>query len=330
MERSVPQAIERVRATLEARRPPADGRPHRPVRRHGYTGRLTAEAMVARGLQPRAGRAQPAQVRRARRRPRAASRPLGPTWPTPPSVTALVEEGDVLVSTVGPIRALGRPGCRGSLDRGRSLPRLDGRAALHPRGLRALRAGGREDRQCGMLTAFGYDWVPGNLAGGLALDARGTPPRASTSATSSPAATSSMSGGTKASLVGVIAAPPSLRRRARADRARAPGACAPSRSPLEGARRRVGRELGALRAPAAGAAAARGQRLPRLVRTGLASDAGHVGRHEPRDEGAGRGGLWKAAGERVVKGSTGGPDASTRAKSGSHIVAIAYDEAANP
>src|SRR5215210_1479667 len=37
--------------------------------------------------------------------------------------------------------------------------------------------------------------------------------------------------------------------------------------------------------------------------------------------------LWSAAGERFVQGSTGGPDAEARARSGSHIVAIAYDAA---
>jgi short subunit dehydrogenase-like uncharacterized protein len=37
--------------------------------------------------------------------------------------------------------------------------------------------------------------------------------------------------------------------------------------------------------------------------------------------------LWSAAGERFVQGSSGGPDAEARSKSGSHIVAIAYDAA---
>ena len=37
--------------------------------------------------------------------------------------------------------------------------------------------------------------------------------------------------------------------------------------------------------------------------------------------------LLKLAGGKLVKGSTGGPDAAERAKSGSHIVAIAYDGA---
>jgi short subunit dehydrogenase-like uncharacterized protein len=37
--------------------------------------------------------------------------------------------------------------------------------------------------------------------------------------------------------------------------------------------------------------------------------------------------LLRLAGERFVKGSSGGPDAEARSKSGSHIVAIAYDGA---
>ena len=38
-------------------------------------------------------------------------------------------------------------------------------------------------------------------------------------------------------------------------------------------------------------------------------------------------GLWNAAGQKLVKGSTGGPDEDARSGSGSHIVAIAYDGA---
>jgi short subunit dehydrogenase-like uncharacterized protein len=40
--------------------------------------------------------------------------------------------------------------------------------------------------------------------------------------------------------------------------------------------------------------------------------------------------LWSAAGERFVQGSTGGPDEEARSKSGSHIVAIAYDAVGRP
>jgi hypothetical protein len=40
--------------------------------------------------------------------------------------------------------------------------------------------------------------------------------------------------------------------------------------------------------------------------------------------------LWSAAGERFVQGSSGGPDAAARAKTGSRIVAIAYDSSGRP
>ena len=40
---------------------------------------------------------------------------------------------------------------------------------------------------CGMLTAFGYDFVPGNLAGALALDVPGMTQSESTRGTTSPA-----------------------------------------------------------------------------------------------------------------------------------------------
>ena len=39
----------------------------------------------------------------------------------------------------------------------------------------------------------------------------------------------------------------------------------------------------------------------------------------------GAGKLIKTVGERLVKGSSGGPDAEARLRSGSHVVAIAYD-----
>jgi short subunit dehydrogenase-like uncharacterized protein len=40
--------------------------------------------------------------------------------------------------------------------------------------------------------------------------------------------------------------------------------------------------------------------------------------------------LWSAASERFVQGSTGGPGEEARSRSGSHIVAIAYDAAGRP
>jgi hypothetical protein len=44
----------------------------------------------------------------------------------------------------------------------------------------------------------------------------------------------------------------------------------------------------------------------------------------------GAGTVWNAATSRWLKGSSGGPDAGERARGGSHIVGIAYDEAGEP
>ena len=76
----------------------------------------------------------------------AGSRRGSPTSPAPRRLRGLVERGDVLVSTVGPFARWGEPAGRGRDRRRRALPRLDRRAAVHPRGLRALRAGRRGGR----------------------------------------------------------------------------------------------------------------------------------------------------------------------------------------
>ena len=83
----------------------------------GYTGDLTARAMVARGLRPvLAGRTEA--------RVRALAEELGGLeWATADveragSVRALVERGDVLVTTVGPFARHGEPAVRAAIDAG--------------------------------------------------------------------------------------------------------------------------------------------------------------------------------------------------------------------
>src|SRR6476619_6639440 len=75
----------------------------------GYTGRLTAEAMVARGLEP-------VLAARTQSKLDELAAELGGKVETrtadvsdPPSVAALVEHGDVLVTTVGPFARWGGP-----------------------------------------------------------------------------------------------------------------------------------------------------------------------------------------------------------------------------
>src|ERR671935_2457585 len=83
----------------------------------GYTGDLTARALVARG-------ARPVLAGRDKARVRALAEELGGLeWKVadvarPDSVRALVERGDVLVSTVGPFTRWGEPAVEAAIAAG--------------------------------------------------------------------------------------------------------------------------------------------------------------------------------------------------------------------
>ena len=134
----------------------------------GYTGRLVAEAMAERGMRP-------VLAARSRDKLEALASELGGDFETatadvedPPSVSALVEGGDVLVSTVGPFTRWGAPAAAAATTAGAHY--LD--STGEPGFIREVfeRYGpAAEASGSGMLTAFGYDWVPGNLAAALAL-----------------------------------------------------------------------------------------------------------------------------------------------------------------
>jgi short subunit dehydrogenase-like uncharacterized protein len=133
----------------------------------GYTGDLTARAMVRRGLRP-------VLAGRNADRLRALAEELGgldtrvADVRQPDSVRALVDRGDVLVTTVGPFTYWGEPAVRAAVAAGAQY--LD--AAGEPKFLRDVfeRHGpAAEAAGCALVTASGYDWVPGNLAGALAL-----------------------------------------------------------------------------------------------------------------------------------------------------------------
>ena len=81
---------------------------------------------------------------------------------------ALVERGDVLVSTVGPFARWGEPAVQAAIAAGAHYLDSTGEGSF----IREVfeRFGpGAQAAGCGLVTAFGYDWVPGNLAGALAL-----------------------------------------------------------------------------------------------------------------------------------------------------------------
>lgn len=133
----------------------------------GYTGRRTAEAMVRRGLRPvLAGRSA---ARLAALAGRLGDLEVATADVTDiASVRALVAQGDVLVSTVGPFVRLGEPALRAAIDAAASYLDSTGeppfiRRVFEEFGPLAERTG------ASLVPAFGYDYVPGNLAGALAL-----------------------------------------------------------------------------------------------------------------------------------------------------------------
>jgi short subunit dehydrogenase-like uncharacterized protein len=133
----------------------------------GYTGDLTARALVDRGVRP-------VLAARSRERLDALSAELGgletrlADVAAPGTLAGLVERGDVLVSTVGPFMRLGAPAVEAAIAAGAHYLDSTGegpfiRSVFERHGPAAEAAGS------GLVTAFGYDWVPGNLAGALAL-----------------------------------------------------------------------------------------------------------------------------------------------------------------
>lgn len=138
----------------------------------GYTGQRVAEAMVRRGLRPiLAGRSAGRLSSLAHRLRDLGSGNLDVVTAdvgNAASMRALVGRGDVLVSTVGPFARLGEPALRVAVEAGATYFDSTGEAPFIRRifeefGPLAERTG------ASLIPAFGHDFVPGNLAGALAL-----------------------------------------------------------------------------------------------------------------------------------------------------------------
>lgn len=294
----------------------------------GYTGRLTAQALVGRGGRPLlAGRSVGGLGELAAE--------LGGGLATavadaarPESVRALLESGDVLVTTVGPFARWGDPAVEAAIEAGAHYLDSTGeppfiRRIFEHHGPAAARRG------VGMLTAFGYDWVPGNLAAALALrEAGDAATRVDTGYfVTGAAGLGSLSGGTRASTFGVVGELSFTWR---------DGALRTERAI---ARHRTFHLRGKDR-PAVSVGSSEHFALPR-GHPGLREVNSYLGWFGPlsrplqaaslvgsaafRVPGA-RAAFGALAG-RLVKGSTGGPSAADRASVGSSIVAIAYDRA---
>ncbi len=291
----------------------------------GYTGRLTAEALVREG-------SKPVLAARSRDRLAALDRELGGGLETaeadvarPQTVRDLVARGDVLVSTVGPFVRWGEPAVQAAVANGAHY--LD--STGEPPFIRAMFArygAGAQAAGCGLVTAFGYDWVPGNLAGALALREGGdTAVRVDVGYfITGDVGPGGLSGGTRASLMGVLLESSFA---FRGGALRTERGAARVRSFDVHGRSRQGVSVGS----------SEHFSLPRLHPSLHDVDV-YLGWFGPLSRGMQ---AFSAAGSllarvpgtrqavetvsrRVVKGSTGGPDAATRAKSGSHIVAVAY------
>ncbi len=184
----------------------------------GYTGQLTAEALARRGVAGTvlAGRSGD------RLRTLAADLEESYDWECdiavadvsdPASVTDLVSSGDdVIVSTVGPFTKFGKPAIEAATSTGAVYLDSTGEPPFIQRvfeyyGPRAQRTG------ASLLTAFGYDYIPGNLAGLLAIrDAehggfRPTSVEVGYFIESVGAATRTISGGTAASSLAILSEP---------------------------------------------------------------------------------------------------------------------------
>ena len=141
----------------------------------GYTGRLTAMALTQAGAAPvLAGRSPDRLVELIGDLAPYAPRDSQPTWQgadveDPASVRALVTSpDDVIVTTVGPFTSLGGPALAAAIDQGCGYVDSTGeptfiRDVFEHADAQARRTGAR------LLTACGYDYLPGNLAAALAL-----------------------------------------------------------------------------------------------------------------------------------------------------------------
>jgi short subunit dehydrogenase-like uncharacterized protein len=292
----------------------------------GYTGRLTAEAMVERGMKPVLAARGREQLERMAAELGGLEIALADVA-EPASVAALVERGDVLVSTVGPFMKLGAPAAAAASTSGAHYIDSTGEPPFIREVFERYNPAARESGS-GMLTAFGYDFVPGNLAGALALERAGE--RALRVDVgyffTGKGGMGDLSGGTRATMLqGITEASYAFRDgRVRTERA--------------AARWRSFDDVAGKRRDAIAIGASEHFTLPRLAPQLQQVNAylgwmGSASRVIPtmsrvsslalKLPGAER--AWGLARSRLDPGSTGGPGPEQRAKLGSHAVGIAYD-----
>ncbi|MEJ7798675.1 MAG: saccharopine dehydrogenase NADP-binding domain-containing protein [Solirubrobacteraceae bacterium] len=296
----------------------------------GFTGELTARALVARG-------ARPLLVGRDATRVGALAAELGvdsavadATAPrADATIAALLDRGDVLVSTVGPFARWGRPAVCAAIAAGAHYLDSTGeppfiRTVFERHGPHAAAAGSA------LLTAMGYDYAPGNLAAALALrKAGGRAQRVDVGYFVGGDTAGQFSGGTRASAAGMLAEPAYAFR--------------DGRLVSERAARHVRRFDAGGDGPAISVGATEQFTLPRID-PGLREVGVWLGWFGPasrplqllsgatalatRLPGVRR--ALTSSATRLVRGSSGGPDTAIRARTRSRVVALASDAAGAP
>ncbi|MEV0719966.1 saccharopine dehydrogenase NADP-binding domain-containing protein [Asanoa sp. NPDC050611] len=143
----------------------------------GYVGGLTAREMLAVGARPVLAGRDPGRLNalaaRLSQAGDGAELETAVADAEPGQLRDLIRPGDVVVSTAGPFVKIGRPVVAAAVDAGAVYLDSSGeppfiRQVFEEFGPRAEQTG------AALLTAFGYDYVPGNLAGALALEAAGS------------------------------------------------------------------------------------------------------------------------------------------------------------
>ncbi len=290
----------------------------------GYTGDLTARAMVKRGMKP---------VLAARRREavEALASELGGLEAAvadvsdPPSIRALIEKGDTLVTTVGPFARWGDSALDAAIDAGAHYIDSTGEP---PFVRKVFVQGGPRAAGSGTIamTAMGYDWAPGNLTGALALSEADGAAGVRIGYFATGEGLGGMSGGTRASLMGTLSEPSFQFRDGSLVTER--GAKKIHSFPV-GSRQRAGISVGTSEAFS----------LPRVY-PGLRDVEVYLGWFGRQSRAVQAfslvgSGVTKIPGvrtatskavERLVKTSTGGPDEEARRSGGSIFVGEALDE----
>jgi hypothetical protein len=174
----------------------------------GYTGRLVADALVARDARPLLAARNEAAVRTLAAELGGLETAVADVA-RPETLRAIVGKDTVLVSTVGPFMRWGGAAVQAATDAGAVYLDSTGEPPfireVFERHDQPARASGAT-----LVTAFGYDFVPGNLAAALALERAGE--RAVKASvgyflTGGGNFKEMMSGGTAASAAGVMMAP---------------------------------------------------------------------------------------------------------------------------